>query len=255
MKSNILYPIAILLASLTFGACSSDDDEQKTEGYTVTKVSDAPSWQIDWQSNDARPDWQNPDIRNYANWSIMKVQIEDALKPYTGTDDCMALFVADECRGVQGPAIIVGSTETNTTTYLLKAWGNENDGDLLDVTLKYYNVRLKQVFSFPTTIINRAGQDLGVDSDFIPPFTLGSSKYPVVMTFDATALLAKASITPATGDLIAAFVGDECRGVSSSYSALNVFGRTQGENITVKYYQAATGSIYTFPDAARTVNN
>ena len=32
----LLYSTIILLASLTFGACGSDDDEPKAEGYTVS---------------------------------------------------------------------------------------------------------------------------------------------------------------------------------------------------------------------------
>lgn len=255
-KKNILYSTVILLASLTFEACGSDD-EPKTDGYTVTTVSEAPTWQIDWRGNEERPEWQEPDIENYENWSIIKVQIEDALIPYTSTDDLMAIFVADECRAVQGPALVLGSPEQNTTTYLLKAWGNENDGERLVVTLKYYNAQLKQVFARTATITYLIGRDIGVGTDFIPQLTYGSSKYPVVQTFDITALFVKASITPAVDDLIAAFVGDECRGVSNKESddgLLTIFGRKEGENITIRYYQAATGKIYTFPDVTKMDN-
>ena len=255
-KNNIFYVTVILLASLTLGACGSDD-EQKAEGYTVATVSQAPTWQIDWQGNDTRPDWQEPDIQNYENWSIIKVQIEDALIPYTSTDDLMAVFVAGECRAVQGPALVLGSPEQNTTTYLLKAWGNENDGERLVVTLKYYNAQLKQVFARTATMTYRIGRDIGVGTDFIPQLTFGSSKYPVVQTFDATGLMAKASITPAVGDLIAAFVGDECRGVNngeSDHGQLTIFGRSEGESVTIRYYQAANGNIYTFPDVVKTEN-
>ncbi len=254
MKRNIYYYMASLLAVLILGACSSDD-EPKTNGYTIVTVGEAPTWQIDWRSNDTRPDWQEPNIQEYENWSIMKVQIEDALKPYTSTDDRLALFVAGECRGVQGPAVIVGSTETNTTTYLLKAWGNEDDGQQLVVTIKYYNARLSQVFARTADITYHAGKELGVDTDLIPQFTLGSSKYPVVTTFNSTALLTKATVTPAPGDILAAFVADECRGVSTPTAdnqPLTVFGRSEGESVSIRYFQAATGNIYTFPDAFKT---
>lgn len=258
MKKNILYSTVILLAGLTLGACSSNDsddtEEPKIEDYTIATVSEAPVWQIDWQSDEASPDWQEPHIHNYENWSIMKVQIEDALKPYTSADDRLAIFVGNECRGVSAPVLILGSTETNTNTYLLKAWGNENNGQQLHTTLKYYNKRLKHVFALSATVTFHVGEDVGVGSDVIPQFTIGSSKYPVTMTYDATALLAKASINPAAGDLLAAFVGNECRGTTRGGTALTVFGRKEGENVTIKYYQAATGRIYSFPDAVRTAN-
>lgn len=256
-KNNNLYSTIILLASLTFVACGSDDDEPKAEGYTVSTVSQAPTWQIDWQGNEERPEWKEPDIQNYKNWSIIKVQIEDALRPYTSSDDLMAIFVANECRAVQGPALLLGSPEQNTTTYLLKAWGNENDGEKLLVTLKYYNAQLKQLFARTAEITYNIGRDIGVGTDFIPQLTFGSSKYPVVQTFDITALLAKASVTPAVGDISAAFVGDECRGVNngeSNHDQLTIFGRSEGESVTIKYYQAASGNIYTFPDVVKTEN-
>ena len=257
MNKNILYSTVILLSSLTFGACSSDDDNPKTDGYSVTTVSEAPSWQIDWQADDARPQWQEPDIQNYENWSIVKVQIEDALKPYTSTDDRLAVFVSGECRGVNGPAIDLGSQDANTTTYLLKAWGNESEGQQLSVTMKYYCARLKQVFTRSGTITYRSGYDIGVETDFIPQFTLGSSKYPVVMTYGADILLNRISVIPAAGDLIAAFVGSECRGVTQLTAvnpslSLTVFGRTVGESVTVKYYQASTGKVFTFQNVAMT---
>ncbi|MBR1378739.1 MAG: hypothetical protein IJ557_06385 [Bacteroidaceae bacterium] len=254
MRKNTYYYMAILLAGLIIVACSSDD-EPKTNGYTIVTVGEAPSWQVDWQGNDPRPDWQEPNIQEYENWSIMKIQIEDALKSYTSIDDRLALFVADECRGVQGPAVLVGSTETNTTIYLLKAWGNEDDGQQLLVTLKYYNARLKQVFARTATITYHLGKELGVDEDLIPQFTLGSTKYPVVTSFNPTALLTKAAVTPAIGDIVAAFVGDECRGVgrwTSDNLPLTILGRSEGESVSIRYFQAATGNIYTFPDAFKT---
>ncbi len=245
-----------MLASLTFGACGNDDDEQESDFYTVTTVNATPTWQVDWTYNDGRPDWQDPSTLTYENWSIVKVQIEEDLQPMASANDLMAIFVGNEVRGVTGPAIIVGSNETDTSTYLLKAWGNENDGQQIIVTLKYYNNRLKHIFSRTASFVYHVGEELGVSKDFIPNFTLGSSKYPVVMSFDATTLIAKAGIRPAVGDIIAAFVGDECRGTSQtdnlSIPMLTIFGREVGESITLQYYQATTGRILTFHNVTTT---
>jgi hypothetical protein len=67
------------------------------------------------------------------------------------------------------------------------------------------------------------------------------------------------SVIPAAGDLIAAFVGSECRGVTQLTAvnlslSLTVFGRTVGESVTVKYYQASTGKVFTFQNVAKTEN-
>ena len=37
-------------------------------------------------------------------------------------------------------------------------------------------------------------------------------------------------------------------------NVLTIFGRSEGENVTIKYFQAATGNIYTFPDVVTTEN-
>lgn len=243
--------IGVLTALLCACSGSDGDEAPKPANYSVTTVDGAPSWQIDWQADEARPDWREPDVRNYENWSIMKVQIGEVLRPYTSTDDRMALFVGNDCRGVQGPALILGSPETNTTVYLLKVWGNESDGTQMSVTLKYYSARLKQTFSRTASVVYRAGMELGVSEDFVPAFTLGSSKYPVVMTCDATPLLSAASLSPVAGDIVAAFVGDECRGVrnwADGGGPLTVYGRTEGESVTLKFYQASSHSVYSFPN-------
>ena len=252
----------LLLCCALLAACGSDDDDiQKSDGYTIATVTAPPNWEIDWQADQPRPDWQDPDITKYENWSFIRVQIEDALKPYTGSNDLMGIFVGDECRGMGSPAIILGSDEENTTTYLFKAWYNQSDRPQQTVTLKYYSNRLRQVFTFSTIVTDDVEEDVGVESDFIPPLTLGSSKFPVVTTFNAAALLDKASIIPAEGDVMAAFVGNECRGSLQFGSAgspaeglptLTIFGRTEGESVTVKYYQPATSQTFTFPDATRT---
>ena len=92
----------VLLASLVLGACSSDSDDNDSTGtsqeaaYTETTVSEAPQWQIDWNNDQQKPDWKEPDASAYANWTILMVQIEEALQPYVSKDDLMAIFVNGE---------------------------------------------------------------------------------------------------------------------------------------------------------------
>ena len=253
---NKIKLMFVLLASLVLGACSSSDDDNnvndpKNAAYTETTVTEAPAWQIDWSNNQERPNWTEPDGSLYANWTILKVQIEDALKAYASDGDLMALFVNGEIRALAKPAVSVGGG-TATGKFLMKAYGNETGSETVNMSLQYYSSTLKHLFTLTGDINLDSDETTGIDEDFIPEFTLGPSKYPVVMAFDGKDLLTKASIVPAKGDCLAAFVGDECRGICAS-PAENltwvVYGRQEGESLTVKYYQTATGKLFTFPDA------
>ena len=253
-KTKLMFA---LLASLVLGACSSDDDDNSNVAFTETTVIEAPVWKIDWSNNQERPNWTDPNASAYENWTILKVQLEETLKAYASDGDLLALFVNGEMRGLATPAVPVGSEQAATGKFLLKAYGNETGTETVNMSLQYYSSTLKHLFALTADINLDSDETTGIDEDFIPKFTLGPSKYPVVMAFDGKATLAKAGIKAAKGDCLAAFVGDECRGVCAS-PAENltwvVYGRQEGESLTVKYYQAATGKLFTFPEAAKIKN-
>jgi len=255
----------VLLAGLALGACSSSDDDTNINGnggngtnaggYTETVVTEPPLWQVDWTSNQARPDWTEPDFASiYENWTSLKVQIEDFLIPHASSDDLLAIFVNGEMRGVTGPAVVVGSNETIPGRFMMKVWGNEKGTEKVHMSLQYYSSKLKNLFILSDDIVLNPDMTIGIDSEFIPKFSYGTEKYPYVMGLSASNIIAKAGITPASGDYFAAFVGEECRGIGYAVSGmlLTVYGRAEGESVTLKYYETATEKIYTFPDVAKT---
>jgi hypothetical protein len=65
-------------------------------------------------------------------------------------------------------------------------------------------------------------------------------------------LLAMVGITPVAGNMVGAFVGDECRGTvtlsASGSTSLVIYGRNAGESVTLKYYDAAKGTLITIAD-------
>ena len=220
-----------------------------TPNYTVSTTEEAPQWQVDWSYNQQRPNWTNAAKGTYENWSIIYVHIEEELQPYVTADDLMAIFVGGELRGLASPTVNMGATGNSVnTTFLLKVWGNEANDQLVDITLKYYNSQLNQIFSLSDTFT--VGEVEGVGSDFTPPFTLGSAKYPVTTVTNVSDLLDLMGLTPAPGDMMGAFVGDECRGLLKAEDAnmaagvLTVYLHDANETFTLKYYQAATGRIY-----------
>lgn len=252
MYMKTRYLLFGMLAALVC-ACSSDDDNS-TAGYTVETVSQAPAWQVDYSGNESRPDWQEPNTGDYENWSIMLVQLEDALKPYVTDDDLMALFIGGQLRGLTSPATSQGTgSENDKGSFVLKAYGNEADQNVVSVTLSYYCSQLKQTFSRTVQMRYDMGKVYGLDEDLIPQFTLGAAKYPVVKQLTVTpADLSIDGVTFARGDMVAAFVGSECRGVYTLDANLldtpvtmTVFGRQEGEAYTLKYYNAATQRVYT----------
>lgn len=241
-----------MLAALVC-ACSSDDDNTPT-GYTVETVSEAPAWQVDYSGSESRPDWQEPNTGDYENWSILLVQLEDALKPYVSNDDLMALFIGGQLRGLTSPAVSQGTgSENDKGSFVLKAYGNEADQNVVSVTLSYYCSQLKQMFSRTVEMRYEMGKVYGLDEDLIPQFTLSAAKYPVLMhLMIMSADLSLEDVTIANGDMLAAFVGSECRGVYTLDANLldtpvtmTVFGRREGEAYTLKYYNAATQRVYT----------
>ena len=258
MNKNILYSTAMLLASLTLGACSSDSDDNndKPAGYSVETVSQAPTWQVDYSGSESRPNWQEPNPAVYENWSIMPVQLEDELKPYASGQDLMALFIGGELRGLTSPAVSQGNTDGDDDkgTFVLKAYGNEADMDVVNLTLIYYCSQLRQTFSRSVQMPYEMGKVYGLEEDLVPQFTLGVAKYPVVTTtsLETIAQVLGDDIQPAAGDMVAAFVGDECRGTVTlderllgAEAVITLFARHKGEAFTMKYYNAATSRVYT----------
>jgi hypothetical protein len=185
----------------------------------------------------------------------MVIQLEDELKPYVSGDDLMALFVNDELRGLCKPAVFVSDESMGSDMFVMKIYGNEASSETVKVSLKYYNATLKHIFTLNDEISLNYDLSTGAEDDYIAGFTLGSAKYPVVKTVTVEPILTHAGITPIEGNLLGAFVGDECRGKvalsASGNTPLVIYGRNPGETVTLKYYDAIGGLLFTIPDAVK----
>ena len=82
---------------------------------------------------------------------------------------------------------------------------------------------------------------------------MSCNKYPVTSSIDTSLLTLPTE--GSDGDLIGAFVGEECRGTvtlsASGRTELIIYGRTDGESVTLKYHDAAKGVIYTIADTVK----
>ena len=248
--------IFALLASLMLGACSSSDDSNNggsSQGtsYTMEPQSEAPVWQVNWDYNQEKPDWQEPNPSIYENWTIMLVQMEEELKPHVSDEDMVAVFVNNELRGLAPTP----TKQEGKAYFLFKAYGNEASSQTVNVSLRYYSQKLKQIFTLSDNINLNSDESTGIDEDYIPPFTLGSAKYPIVKTVGAESQLTKAGVPYSDGNIIGAFVGEECRGLAklsaTGNTPLVIYGRSAGEWVTLKYYDAENGILYTIPNALK----
>jgi len=239
-----------------FGSCSSSNDDDNTNAaFTETSLSETPMWQVDWSNNQERPDWTEPDFSAiYENWTVLKVRIEDALMPYASEGDLMALFVGSEQRALAQPAVSIGTGQPHIGKFVMKVWGNEAGTEPLLISLQYYCQKLNHIFTLSDKITLDPDEATGIEEEFVPEFTLGSPKYPVVKMLTAEPLLNRAGITPVAGALVGAFVGEECRGTATLLNGggtpLVVYGRSAGETVALKYYDEARNCVYTIANAA-----
>jgi hypothetical protein len=124
--------------------------------------------------------------------------------------------------------------------------GNDTDKEVY-FTLKYYSGGLRHTFVIDGTDQYVPDFILGLDEDFVPNIIAGSTKYPCQMMIDPV-LSEKLPFTPSPDDLIAVFVGNECRGVARAQESTSmvIYGRHDGEEGTLRYYSAEQKGIYTF---------
>ena len=115
---------------------------------------------------------------------------------------------------------MTGDGTVDATRFLLKGYSNESAGAEVVVTMKYFNAQLRQLFSLSESMTLDEDSDLGIYDDFVPPFTLGSAKFPVVDTIPVADILI--GITPGEGDILAALVGDDCRGLWSAVRGMQL---------------------------------
>ena len=236
MKTTI--KTIILMAALTFvWGCTSDSDENANSVFVTSAF---PNWKIDWSSNDARPSWSSPNPSIFESSMIIMVKLQDELVPYSTDADLMSIFINDECRAVSRP-----DGEGNDIYFILNVHGNSTDREVL-FTLNYYCNALKQLFTLTGNGTYLAERNYGTETDYIAPLLQGSTKYPIQTNLHV-ALSDNKPFETSPDDLIAAFVGNECRGVCTPEETLTVYSSQVGETVKLRYYSDQKKGIYTSP--------
>lgn len=246
MKSNLLYiQFLALLVSVVTTSCSSDSDDESIENYaTFVKVDKAPDWQNEWLDamvyTDSKPDWELVDMSDFDSHSVLVVKLDKELIPRSTDDDIMAVFVDGECRAVSPRNVV-----SDEISFVLNVRGSSS-GFGSEFSLCYYSGGLHQIFKVTEQggiLINE--YILGTDKDFTLPLIYGGNKFSDI-TICIVQLPDNAPFKQTDDDLIAAFVGGECRGVCKMKDNwLRIFTHSPNEQVTLRYYSAESGGVYT----------
>lgn len=245
---KILMTVAALA---TAWGCSTDTDEQTgtenglattmppSAGYTFEHA-DRPAWSVDLTGNDAAPDWGNFNMSLYENSMYVLVTLQDELAANATEADRMAVFIGGERRT---QLAVPNFYDDGAVRYVLRIYGNSTDRNVR-FDLQYYSAALKQLFSIGTEEKFVPEFTYGNIKDFVPPLLRGCKKFPVQNQLTVS-LPDQPPFTPDNNDLVAVFVGDECRGVGVAGKPFNVFRTSETEKLSLRYYSVQQAGIYT----------
>ena len=173
---------------------------------------------------------------------VAYVEIPEALTAIATADDKVAAFIDGICCGV-------GELLDGGTYKIIVKGYEEQEGKL---TFKYYNARCKYMFTAADCVDFGNGSEVGsIAEPYIVPLEI-EGKHPLKMT--ATFCMSdEFARGVAEDDLVAAFVGDECRGVATSLVTadgtrvycMEINGAVSGdERVKIKYYSARKSYLY-----------
>ena len=232
--------IILLTAVLTMlWGCSSDSDNVSSPSASTFVESGRPSWSVDLSGNDAAPGWQDIDRSLYESWMYITVKLQDELAAQATSDDRMVVFIGDEQRTRPAAPNIYAD---GSVYFVMTIGGNSTDREI-NIRLCYWCAQLRQLFTIEGKSTFTPELPYGNTSDYVPPLLKGSKKYPVQQQLTVN-LPAKVPFTASADDLVAAFAGNECRGVGSIGKPFTVFRTSAGEALQVRYYSTDKAGIY-----------
>jgi hypothetical protein len=244
MKTNRLITLILLTLALSTTLWSCKDDEPAPP--QLPTVVERPSWSIDFTSNDSRPAWEaeQPPQGKYQFSMTAAVTLSDYLSQFADEDDLLAAFVGDECRGAVKPIEYEGRY-----LFLLHFRGNSSESD--KVSLRYYSAANKRIYECKELF------------GFEPNATFGSIAQPQTPPFDSTAkypetmdVVLRVTEHPTfsyqTLDMLAVFIGDECRGVAvpkitdgeATYTIEIRGGKNESGTVRFRYFSSQVSGMY-----------
>lgn len=246
---KILMTVAAL--ATVWGCSTADDNEIETVKPTVDpqetpatgftfEHADRPAWSVDLTGNDAAPDWGDFNKSLYENFMYVTVTLQNELAAHATEADRMAVFIGGERRT---QLAVPNFYDDGAVRYVLRIYGNSTDRNVR-FDLRYYCTALKQLFTIGAVEKFVPEFTYGNIEDFVPPLLRECKKFPVQNQLTVS-LPDQPPFTRDDNDLVAVFVGDECRGVGVAGKPFNVFRTSETEELTLRYYSVQQAGIYT----------
>lgn len=273
MKFEKLRYMAFVLAVVAAASCSEEDDNIQVPEYTkfenpnwTVAAGPAPAtapadWTVafgggvespDWRRAEPvpaeRPVWTTPDMHIYPASMTAVIRMSPYILPSITDADLLAAFIGSECRGVAQQI----HDAQGGVLYQIQVKGNQSE--VGKVVFKYYCDVTKEAFVSADDLSFEADARLGnVDTPWVLTWD-SQSDQPYYMDLDVKVdLSAFDEGAVADGDKVAAFVGDECRGVATAVQTdggyafdLRAWGRSLDERLTLKYYTSALKDVYVY---------
>ncbi len=246
MKTIKLMTLMMAALATTWGCSSDSNDNEEQWSNSTFAPSAQPTWAVDWTSTATAPDWKNPDPTRFDGPSMsFLVDLDEELTRNSTSEDIMAAFINNECRGVSRRH----EWPNGSVSFLLTLKGSGIEAKK-PVELRYYCDKLHHMNTVSSIMQFVPGNILNKDYMTILNISDGSSKYPV-KTLLTIKIPQKTPFTVNSGDMLAVFVGDECRGVGSRNADANdcwqvtTYSVQAGETAQIRYYSSEKVGIYT----------
>ncbi len=195
------------------------------------------------------PSWSVEPSRFQSSMTLTGVVEQDGRR-LGAPGDLLAAFVGEEVRGVTGP-VTVGSD----ALFFLTVYAN-TDGEA--VTFRFYEASTGVIHDIARTEMFEANAVRGLVSAPLV-WTVGAASGPgwqveaaaFALSMNVTGTFVVGERPPGSGALVAAFAGEEVRGVAGPVDVggtplffLTIYANIPGETLTFRVFDPPTGRVY-----------
>lgn len=206
------------------------------------------------------PDW-TIDPAGWSDFMAVTGRLDIGSEPALMPGTLVGAFVEGELRGVA--EVDLRFVTTLGPLFFLQVWSNGGPGDL--VTFRAYDPVTDAVLPIGGALPFDATTAVGTpEAPFVwstqgggtpPPWDIDPGDFEFFMSVTGSVLLSGDPIAPISGHLVAAFVGDELRGVAEvNLSAVDPFGPlfflqirsnvAEGETVRFEFWDAAADVVF-----------